>query len=190
MTNSISIRASAMAALALYLSPFAIPSARSEDAPRQQPPIYDYINTKEFRDGAKAFYLQKAKAVPQRTKMIADATEECGGRYEGATVNFVELSHVIEAEKKFPKNRDPNVALGSISIDVQWLVVETIACSATQAWHAKTIVYSTLMSGKESVDVAFPLEDEKANSRATVSNVKRVYTMGAAQFENQYKTPY
>jgi hypothetical protein len=108
----------------------------------------------------------------------------------GRGCKFRRAQPLIEAEKKFPKDRDPNVALGSISIDVQWLVVETIACSATQAWHAQTMVYSTLMSGKESVDVAFPLQDEKAGSPATVSNIKRDYTMGAAQFENQYKTPY
>jgi hypothetical protein len=186
----IPIRVSAAAALAVCLAfPMSL-AAKSEDAPRERPQIHAYIDSQEFRDGAKAFYLAKVRAMPQRAKMIASAEEECGGRYEGAAVNFVELSHVIEAEKKLPKDRNPDVALGAISIDVQWLVVETIACSATQAWHAKTVVYATLMSGRESVDVAFPLAEDKAGSRATVSNVKRDYAMGAPQFENLYKTPY
>lgn len=184
------IRAAAIVPLAALFVALPRTDAKAEDAPRSRPPIHDYINTKEFNDGAKAFYLAKAATVSRRTKMIAKAEDDCGGRFEGATVDFVELSHLIEAEKKFPKDRDPHVALGAIAIDVQWLVVETIACSATQAWHAKTIVYATLMSGRESVDVAFPLEDEKSDSRATVSNVKRSYKLGAPQFENQYKTPY
>jgi len=188
--KGVAIRTSILAVLALCAAGLAALPAKSEYAPRQRPPIHDYINTREFRDGARAFYLAKAAGVTQRAKMIADAKEECGGRFEGTAVNVVELSHVIEAEKKFPKDRNPDVALGSISIDVQWLVVETIACSATQAWHAQTVVYATLMSGRESVDVAFPLADDKAGSPATVSNVKHDYTMGTAQFENQYKTPY
>jgi hypothetical protein len=189
MTN-IAIRRLAMASMALCAAQFIPVQAKSDDAPRERPPIHAYIDSKEFRDGAKTFYLAKVKAVPQRAKMIASAEEECGGRYEGTTVQFIELGHVIEGEKKFPKDRDPDVALGSISIDVQWLVVETIACSATQAWHGKTLLYATLMSGRESVDVAFPLAEGKAGSPATVSNVQRDYTMSAAQFENMYKTPY
>ena len=55
-------------------------SARSAS----QGPLYGYIRTQAFADGAKEFYLKTIASNDNRAKLISQAQEKCGGRYEGA----------------------------------------------------------------------------------------------------------
>ena len=167
------------------------PQAHAQSAPSSRPAIHKYIYTKAFVDGAKAFYLKEIDRDPQRKKIIATAQEECGGRYESPSIHLTELSHEISSEKGRPVGNDKNYTLTySPAIDVNWLLVETISCSASQASHSQSILHAVLLSGNESVDVNFRYVNDKQSGEPTISNVKRTYTIGASQFQDQYKTPY
>jgi hypothetical protein len=59
--------------------------------------VYNYTNTKAFADGAKSIYLKTIASDDKRKAMISQAEEDCGGRYEGTSLNLIELSHIVVA---------------------------------------------------------------------------------------------
>ena len=81
----------------LVLAPLHCGAASTAGADRGS--LYNYLNTQEFAEGAKKFYLETIASNDKRKNMIAEAQEDCGGRYEGTSVTLTELSHAIETDK-------------------------------------------------------------------------------------------
>ena len=153
--------------------------------------VYDHINTPAYRAGVVDSYLSKIAGDVQRNKIIATAQDECGGRYEGTEVVITELSHSIEVEKNVihGSNPDDYSMLYNASSENEFLVVETIQCSLHEG-HAKSVLHSQLMSGKETDDVTYVYVGDAQKGEETVSNIQRSYVLGLPQMKDLYQTPY
>lgn len=152
-------------------------------------PLYDYIATKAFADGAENFYLEKLASNEKRAKMIAQAKEECGGRYESTAVNLLELGHLIDTDKQPSGGPADYTVAFPTKAKVRWLVVETIACSM-HGGHAQSVLHSALMSGVETQIVTYHFVNDKQVGSPVVSNLTRTYKIDADELSDQYRAPY
>jgi len=152
-------------------------------------PLYDYIATQAFADGAENFYFEKIASNDSRAKMIAQAKEECGGRYESTSVNLIELSHFIETDKR-PSGGTVNYTVAyPTEAKVRWLVVETISCSM-HGGHAQSVLHAALVSGLETQTVTYRFVNNQQAGNPVVSDVKRTYKIEADELSDQYRIPY
>ena len=152
-------------------------------------PLYDYIATQALTDGAENFYLEKIASNASRAKMIAQAKEECGGRYESTSVNLIELSHLIDTDKQ-PSGGPVNyTVVYPTKAKVRWLVVETIACSMVGG-HAQSVLHAALVSGVETQTVTYRFVNDQQVGNPVVSDVKRSYKIEAEMLSDQYHIPY
>ena len=176
-----------MCAVATLIAP---PHCDVWSASRPGPgPLYDYIATQAFADGAQNFYLKKIVTNDSRAKLIAPAKKECGGRYESTSVDLIELNHVIETEKR-PSGGTVNFTVAyDTDAKVRWLAVETIACSM-HAGHAQSVLHAALVSGVETQTVTYRFVNEKQAGKPVVSDLKRTYNIEADEFSDQYRVPY
>jgi hypothetical protein len=151
--------------------------------------VYTYIATKAFAEGAEKFYLEKIASNEKRAKMIAQAKEDCGGRYESTSVNLIELSHNIDTDKT-PSGGTVNYTVAfATDATVRWLVVETIACSM-HGGHAQSLLHAALLSGTETETVTYRFVNNRETGSPVVSDVKRAYKMEASELTDQYRVPY
>jgi hypothetical protein len=152
--------------------------------------VYDYINTKGFADGAKSFYLNTIASDGKRKAMISQAEEDCGGRYEGTSVNLIELSHVIVADKQSATSNPKNYTIPyTTEARVRWLVVETISCSV-HGGHNQSVLHAALITGNETQIVTYQIVNDKENGAPLVSDARRTYKIEADVLSDEYRIPY
>lgn len=152
-------------------------------------PLYDYIATKAFADGAEKFYLEKVAANEKRAKMIAQAKDECGGRYESTAVNLMEPSHLIDTDKEPSGGPVDYTVAFPTKAQARWLVVETIACSM-HGGHAQSVLHAALMSGVETQTVTYHFVKDRQVGKPIVTNLKRAYKIDSYELSDQYRVPY
>jgi hypothetical protein len=152
--------------------------------------LYNYIDTSEFADGAKKFYLQTIASNEKRKTLIAGAKEECGGRYEGTSVALIELSHAIETEKSPTAGNDKDYTVPYFAkASVHWLVVENISCSM-HGGHNQSVLHAALLTGAETQRVTYHFVNGKEIGSPVVSDLRRAYTIDADELSDQYRIPY
>jgi hypothetical protein len=176
------------AILAVTASVLLPSDARSASRP-DRGELYEHIATQAFADGAKMFYLDKIASDGKRAILIAQAKEECGGRYEGTSVSLIELSHSINTDKH-PSGGTVNYTVAYFTeTRVRWLAVETIACS----WHggeAQSVLHAALLSGTETQTVTYRFVNNEQAGDPVMSDVQRAYKIEAGQLSDQYRLPY
>ena len=170
-----------------------LPPARAAMAPlpsANRGLVYDYIATPAFGEGAKKFYVDAIASDANRQKLIAQAKDECGGRYEGTAVNLVQLSQVIDVEKNPPEHPGRSYTLYYLTeANAHWLLVETISCSILDG-HAQSLLHAVFLSGTETERVTYHFVGDNQVGKPAVSDVKRVYKIDADTLTDQYNTPY
>jgi hypothetical protein len=155
-----------------------------------QGPLYGYINTQAFADGAKEFYLKTIASDDGRAKLISQAKEECGGRYEGTSLGLIELSHIIETDKRAAVGSTKNYTVPYFATaSVHWLVVETISCSM-HGGHNHSVLHAALLSGAETQLVTYKFVNDQDLGGPAVSDLQRVYKIEADELSDQYRIPY
>jgi hypothetical protein len=156
----------------------------------QRGSLYDYIATPAFAEAARAYYLNAIAADPKRQKLIDQAKEECGGRYEDTAVHLVELSHTIETDKEPLGPPGKTYAVEYLTAaTTQWLVVESIFCSL-HGGHAQSVLHAVFLTGTETAKVTYHFVNDKDVGKPQVSDVKRQYKIDADALAEQYRTPY
>jgi hypothetical protein len=153
-------------------------------------PLYHYIATKAFADGAREFYLKSIALNDERAKVIAQVKEECGGRYEGTSVQLVELTHIFDTDRRDPIGNAKNYKVPYITkASVHWLVVETISCS-THRGHNQSVLRATLLTGDETQVVTYPFKNKKQVGSPVVSDLRRSYKFDTNELSDHYRSPY
>ena len=152
--------------------------------------VYDYIATPAFAQGAQKFYLDSIASNAGRQKLIGQAKDDCGGRYEGTAVNLVELSHQIKTDKHPPDHPGTTYAMGyGTEAITHWLVVETMSCSFAGG-HAQSVLHAAFLTGTETELVTYNFVNDKQTGQPTVTGVKRVYKIDADALTDRYGVPY
>jgi hypothetical protein len=152
--------------------------------------VYDYIATPAFGQGAQKFYLDSIASNASRQKLISQAKDDCGGRYEGTAVNLVELSHQIKTDKHPPDHPGTTYAMGyGTEAITHWLVVETFSCSFAGG-HAQSVLHAAFLTGTESELVTYNYVHDKLSGQPAVTGVKRVYKIDADALSDRYGVPY
>lgn len=154
--------------------------------------VYDHVNTNEFKEGVKASYLASVAGDAQRTKIIAAAQEECGGRYEGTQIEVTELKHVIDAsDKRVIHTADPNnySVVYNVTASLVWQVSETIQCSF-HGGHNRSVLHARIMSGTEKASITYKYVNDNQVGDETVSAVSRAYSAHSLVLQYSYQTPY
>jgi hypothetical protein len=145
--------------------------------------VYRYMNTSAFAAGAKRFYSDAVQADAARQKIIRQAEQDCGGRYEGTSVSAVELSHGLELRK--PSNGGP-IAYGA-EARTSWLIVETISCSASGS-HYRSVLHAAAIDGVETQTLTY--SGNGASGPPTVTDLKRTYETRAEALKELWRAPY
>jgi hypothetical protein len=172
----------------LVLAPLHCEAASTAGADRGS--LYNYLNTQEFAEGAKKFYLETIASNDKRKNMIAEAQEDCGGRYEGTSVTLTELSHAIETDKSPIVGNDKDYTLPySAKATAHWLVVENISCSM-HGGHNQSVLHAVLLTGTETQTVTYHYVNGKESGSPVVSGLHRAYTIDADELSEQYRLPY
>ncbi len=152
--------------------------------------VFEYIATAPFADDAKAFYLKTIAADANRQKMIEQAKDDCGGRYEGTAVSLVELSHVVSVDKNPPEHPGRSYAIEfTTEATVHWLVVETISCSV-HGGHNQSLLRAVVLTGTETERVTYHYVNDKETGKPEVSDVKHAYKIDGNALTDQYNVPY
>ena len=152
--------------------------------------VYDYIATPAFGQGAQKFYLDTIASNAGRQKLISQAKDDCGGRYEGTAVNLVELSHQIKTDKHPPDHPGTTYAMGyGTEATTHWLVVETFSCSFAGG-HAQSVLHAAFLTGTETELVTYKYVNDKQSGQPAVTGVKRVYKIDADALSDRYGVPY
>lgn len=154
--------------------------------------VYDHINSADFKAGVKVSYLSSVAANVQRTKLIALAQEECGGRYEGTEIEVVELKHEIDASDKqvihTPDPQDYSVVYNAFSKNV-WQVNETIKCSM-HGGHHRSVLHAKIFSGVEKAKITYVYVSDTQVGAETAVYTSRTYSPHASVLQYSYQTPY
>jgi hypothetical protein len=175
-------------AIAVVLLPASADAIKLPNASRDS--VYEYIDTPAFADSAREFYLKTIAPDVNRQKLIAQAKDDCGGRYEGTSVSLVELSHSIETDKNPPEHPGRSYTLYFLTkATVRWLAVETISCSILDG-HAQSLLHAAFVTGTETERVTYHYVNDKETGKPSVSDVKRVYKLDAGLLTDQYGLPY
>jgi hypothetical protein len=170
------------------IAAFALSNGNAAGASRGS--VYNYTNTKAFADGAKSIYLKTIASDDKRKAMISQAEEDCGGRYEGTSLNLIELSHVVVADKQSATNDPKNYTIPyATEAKVHWLVVETISCSV-HGEHNQSVLHAALMTGTETRIVTYHIVNDKESGAPLVSDIRRNYKIEADELSDQYRIPY
>lgn len=153
--------------------------------------VYDYINTPAFRARAEDFYKKQVESDVVRSKIIAQAKDDCGGRYEGTQISFVELSHAIEVGKDVIHTNNPNnyQLVFDSSAKTAWLAVETITCSL-HGGHSRSVLKSIIVKGIETMKLTYTYVNDKQVGKAKISDIKREFSMYEPQLEKFQSAPY
>lgn len=161
-------------------------------APAMAGSVYDHINSSDFKNGVKASYLASVASNVQRTKLIATAEEECGGRYEGTEIEVTELKHEIDAsDKQVIHTPDPNnysVKYKASAKNV-WQVSETIKCSI-HGGHYRSVLHAKVMSGIETAEILYTYVNDTQAGDESVTYLSRKYTPHSSVLQYSYQTPY
>jgi hypothetical protein len=152
--------------------------------------VFEYIATAPFADGAKAFYLKAIASDANRQKMVEQAKDDCGGRYEGTAVSLVELSHVVDVDKHPPEHPGRTYAVEfATEATMHWLVAETISCSV-HGGHNQSLLRAVLLTGTETERVTYHYVNDRETGKPEVNDVKRVYKIDGDALTDQYNVPY
>jgi len=160
-------------------------------SPAQADTVYDYMNNANNLKAAKAAYATASASDAYRLKIIAAAQDECGGRYEGTESVITELAHELFADKTVLHTPNPkNYSLRfNGEAKAKWLVVETIKCSV-HGGHNRSVLSSRIISGTETMQMTWKYVNDNQVGKAVVTNIKRVFSIGAPALEAEYSTPY